>query len=268
MPFTDADYRDMQGLLRFGYVHLTEACFLLLRIEDAAAAGHWLESAPVATAEEQKPSPKTALQIALTCEGLRKLGLPEDLLSGFSAEFLSGMSGDENRSRRLGDVGENAPSYWGWGGPSDVPDAVVLLYARPGLLEEWKRSIETGLENSGFKLLQCLPTSDMGGVEPFGFVDGVSQPTLDWEGRRDVSGDQLTYGNVSMLGEFVLGYPNEYGKYTTRPVIPGHETGGLPAADDSEGYSDLGRNGSYLVIRQIEQDVRGLWQFLDKQVSG
>jgi len=111
MPFTDADYRDMQGLLRFGYVHLTEACFLLLRIEDAAAAGHWLESAPVATAEEQKPSPKTALQIALTCEGLRKLGLPEDLLSGFSAEFLSGMSGDENRSRRLGDVGENAPSY-------------------------------------------------------------------------------------------------------------------------------------------------------------
>jgi deferrochelatase/peroxidase EfeB len=268
MPFTDADYRDMQGLLRFGYVHLTEACFLLLRIEDAAAAGHWLESAPVATAEEQKPSPKTALQIALTCEGLRKLGLPEDLLSGFSAEFLSGMSGDENRSRRLGDVGENAPSYWGWGGPSDVPDAVVLLYARPGLLEEWKRSIETGLENSGFKLLQCLPTSDMGGVEPFGFVDGVSQPTLDWEGRRDVSGGQLTYGNVSMLGEFVLGYPNEYGKYTTRPVIPGHETGGLPAADDSEGYSDLGRNGSYLVIRQIEQDVRGLWQFLDKQVSG
>ena len=267
MAFTNADYRDTQGLLRFGYVRLTEACFLLLRIEDAAAAGRWLDNAPVTTAEEQKPPPERALQIGLTCEGLRKLGLPDDLLNGFSAEFLSGMSGDENRSRRLGDVGANAPEYWQWGGAGDVPDLVALLYARPGLLEEWKSSIEAGLTRSGFKLLQCLPTSDMGGVEPFGFVDGVSQPTLDWKGRRDVSGDQLIYENVSMLGEFVLGYPNEYGKYTTRPVISGQEKGGLPSAEDVEGYGDLGRNGTYLVIRQIEQDVRGFWKFLDKQVS-
>jgi deferrochelatase/peroxidase EfeB len=266
MAFTNADYRDTQGLLRFGYARLTEACFLLLRIEDASAAGHWLESAPITTAEEQKPPPVRALQIALTCEGLRTLGVPDDLLSDFSAEFLSGMSSDENRSRRLGDVGASAPAYWQWGGAGGVPDLVALLYAQPGLLEEWKSSIEAGLMDSGFKLLQCLPTSNMGGVEPFGFVDGVSQPTLDWEGRRSVAGDQLTYENVSMLGEFVLGYSNEYGKYTTRPVIPGQEIG-LPAAEDRNGHSDLGRNGTYLVIRQIEQDVRGFWQFLDKQVS-
>jgi deferrochelatase/peroxidase EfeB len=267
MAFANADYRDMQGLLRFGHVRLTEACFLLLRIEDAAAAGHWLESAPVTTAEVQHPLPTRALQIAFTCEGLRKLGLPDDLLNAFSAEFLSGMSGDENRARRLGDVGANASAYWQWGGAADVPDAVALLYALPGLLGEWKGSIEAGLMRSGFKLLQCLPTSDMGGVEPFGFVDGVSQPTVDWEGRRNVAGDQLTYENVSMLGEFVLGYPNEYGKYTTRPTIPGREIGGLPAAEDLDGHSDLGRNGTYLVIRQIEQDVRGFWRFLDKQVN-
>jgi deferrochelatase/peroxidase EfeB len=267
MAFTNADYRDTQGLLRYGYARLTEACFLLLRIEDAVAAGHWLENAPVTTAEEQKPPPTRALQVAFTCEGLRKLGLPDDLLDGFSAEFLSGMSGDENRSRRLGDVGANAPEYWQWGGAGDVPDLVALLYAQPGLLAEWKSSIEAGLTGSGFKLLQCLPTSDMGGVEPFGFVDGVSQPSLDWERRRDVKGDQLTYENVSMLGEFVLGYPNEYGKYTTRPTIPGQKSDDLPSAEDLEGSSDLGRNGTYLVIRQIEQDVRGFWQFLDKQVS-
>lgn len=267
MAFTNADYCDTQGLLRYGYARLTEACFLLLRIEDAAAAGHWLETAPVTTAEEQKPPPTRALQVAFTCEGLRKLGLPEDLLNGFSAEFLSGMSGDENRSRRLGDIGANAPEYWQWGGASDVPDLVALLYAQPGLLEEWKSSIEVGLTDSGFKLLQCLPTSDMGGVEPFGFVDGVSQPRLDWERRRDVKGDQLTYENVNMLGEFVLGYPNEYGKYTTRPTIPGQKSDDLLPAEDLEGSSDLGRNGTYLVIRQIEQDVRGFWQFLDEQVS-
>ncbi|HMH14545.1 MAG TPA: hypothetical protein VK578_15710 [Edaphobacter sp.] len=266
MAFTNADYSDMQGLLRFGYGRLTEACFLLLRVEDASAAGHWLERAPIATAEEQNPPPVRALQIGLTCEGLRKLGLPDDLLNSFSAEFISGMSGDENRSRRLGDVDVNAPQYWQWGAADDVPDLVALLYAQPGMLEEWKSSIEAGLTASGFKLLQCLPTTDMGGVEPFGFVDGVSQPKLDWEGRRNVTGDQLSYENVSMVGEFVLGYPNEYGKYTTRPVITEQEIG-LPAAEDLKSHSDLGRNGSYLVIRQIEQDVRSFWQFVDKQVG-
>ena len=29
---------DVQGLVRFGYGHLTEACFLLLRVKDPAAA--------------------------------------------------------------------------------------------------------------------------------------------------------------------------------------------------------------------------------------
>ena len=31
---------------------------------------------------------------------------------------------------------------------------------------------------------------------------------------------------------------------------------------------DLGRNGTYLVMRQLEQDVRGFWQFLYEQAGG
>jgi deferrochelatase/peroxidase EfeB len=30
---------------------------------------------------------------------------------------------------------------------------------------------------------------------------------------------------------------------------------------------DLGRNGSYLVFRQLQQDVRGFWQFIEKQTA-
>jgi deferrochelatase/peroxidase EfeB len=33
---------------------------------------------------------------------------------------------------------------------------------------------------------------------------------------------------------------------------------------DQPQKKDLGRNGTYLVMRQLEQDVRGFWQFVDK----
>jgi len=107
----------------------------------------------------------------------------------------------------------------------------------------------------------------MDGVEPFGFVDGVSSPTVDWERRRNPSGDKLDYENLVMLGEFVLGYPNEYGKYTTRPLIA-DSAANLPDAEDSPGLKDLGRNGSYMVIRQLEQDVRGFWRSVNEHSGG
>jgi deferrochelatase/peroxidase EfeB len=265
MAVSPVDYDDMQGLLRFGYGRLTEACFLLLRVQNAATAGIWLESAPVSTAKEQSSPPERALQLAFTSDGLRKLNVDEQVLNGFSAEFLAGMAGDENRSRRLGDTGANAPKYWQWGGPEKVPDAIAMIYAMPGMLADWRDSLEKELQQSGFELLQCLPTSDMGGVEPFGFVDGVSQPVLDWDQKKDVAGDKLSYENVSALGEFVLGYENEYGKQTGSPVVPKEAAKDLLETSSAPGYGDLGRNGTYMVVRQLEQDVRGFWRFADDQ---
>jgi deferrochelatase/peroxidase EfeB len=266
-PLSNADYRDMQGLVRFGYARLTAACFLLLRIDDLVAASTWLTQAPVSTAEIQSPAPSRSLQVALTHQGLRKLGVPNDILNGFSIEFISGMVGDDNRSRRLGDVGANAPEQWQWGSYNSVPDLMVMVYATPDQFEEWKDHLQSELSQSGFALLHCLPTSDMDGVEPFGFVDGISSPVIDWECKRDPSGDKINYENVVMLGEFVLGYRNEYGKYTSRPTVA-DASADLPLAEDSPDLKDLGRNGSYLVMRQIEQDVRGFWRFLEQHAHG
>jgi deferrochelatase/peroxidase EfeB len=42
----------------------------------------------------------------------------------------------------------------------------------------------------------------------------------------------------------------------------------LLAADDAPLKKDLGRNGTYLVMRQLEQDVRKFWQFLYEQAGG
>jgi len=108
------DYADVQGLVRFGYGHLTSASYALVRIKNADAAKAWLRSAPVTTAVEQKPPPNTALNIAFTAPGLEALRIPERIVAGFSHEFREGM-GQESRARQLGDVKNNAPDNWWWG---------------------------------------------------------------------------------------------------------------------------------------------------------
>ena len=42
MTTPDAEFADIQGLLWSGYGPLKQACFLLLRVTDAAAARDWL----------------------------------------------------------------------------------------------------------------------------------------------------------------------------------------------------------------------------------
>jgi Dyp-type peroxidase family len=261
---------DVQGLVRYGYRHLTEACFLLLRVKDPAAARAWLAQVRVTTAVKADPLPQTALQVAFTSEGLRALEVAPDLCEGFSAEFIAGMASDAARARRLGDVGANDPGKWQWGTGERLPHVAVLLYARSGLLAAWQQEIEAQYA-AGFVCIEHLSTSDTQGVEPFGFVDGISQPEVDWERQRPVRDqDQLEYSNVSCLGEFLLGYPNEYGLYTPRPLLaPQRDPGALlPRAEDVPDQADLGRNGCYLVIRQLRQDVQRFWHELDRLAEG
>jgi deferrochelatase/peroxidase EfeB len=266
---TSIDPKDVQGLVRFGYARLTEGCYLLLRIRDAGAARAWCAVAPVATAEIQAAPPATALQLAFTWAGLRALGVPLDVLAGFSAEFQSGMAGEESRSRRLGDVAASAPETWLWGGSAGDPDVLVMLFAMPGKLEQWRRTVQDSAFDSAFELIRSLDTTDLGGYEPFGFKDGISQPAIDWDGTGSAYSDQITYRNLAEAGEFLLGYPNEYGKYTDRPIVDSADGAAadlLPALD-VPAKKDVGRNGTFVVMRTLEQDVRGFWKFLDRQTG-
>jgi deferrochelatase/peroxidase EfeB len=268
MKDSGVDYADIQSLVRFGHGQMPEACFFLLRVKGRVAARSWLAAAPVLSAVERDPRPTTALQVAFTREGLEALGVPAPVIQDFSAEFISGMAGDACRSRRLGDVGVGSPATWQWGGPGNVPHLVVMLYAESGGLESLRSSVQDDAWHAAFEPIESLHTSNLDGTEPFGFADGISQPALDWDGARDHGGgDQLRYGNLLALGEFLLGYRNEYGKYTDRPLVD-DPTRLLPPAEDVPGKRDVGRNGTYLVLRQLRQDVRGWWQFLDRQADG
>ena len=253
------DSSDVQGLAAFGYGKMTGGVLFVCSCgsRNAEAARAWLASAPLSTAEYRQNPPPTALQVAFTPAGLRVLGVPERIIAGFSVEFLEGITGNANRSRRLGDTGWSDPAKWLWGSGDNAVHLAVMLYAERDL-DEWQRTVQRAPWSEAFEIAFTLGTSNMGGHEPFGFADGISQPEFDWKREQAAASDTITYSNEVALGELLLGYPNEYGKYTDRPLL---ETSDDPSdellpAEDRTAKRDLGLNGTYFVLRQLEQDVQ------------
>jgi Dyp-type peroxidase family len=109
-----------------------------------------------------------------------------------------------------------------------------------------------------------LDTATLSDQEPFGFRDGVSQPAV--AGLSTASPPQLSL----TTGEFVLGYPNAYGKLAPRPLLPAELDPGhiLPLDPQGSGRADLGLNGSYLVLRTLRQDVDAFWAYVSSVAPG
>jgi Dyp-type peroxidase family len=255
---------EIQGLVVRGYAHLQAARYVLLGIRDAAAARRFLTDTVPAITTAAARRPGRAVHLALTATGLRSLELPDAALAGFPPEFVEGLVAPA-RSRVLGDVDGSAPEAWEWGGPgTEAVDLLLLLYAADGgALEELARPIEAGYERGGVAEVHRLETEAIGDREHFGFRDGISQPIIAGLGRTGPA------EHVVRAGEFVLGYANEYGLLTDRPLVPADAdpAGALPL-DPATGEHDLGRNGTFLVVRQMQQDVPGFWRFAREAAGG
>ena len=100
--------------------------------------------------------------------------------------------------------------------------------------------------------------------EHFGFVDGISQPVIKGTRRRRNHNSSPIHQIAA--GEFLFGYRDEYGYYPPSPTTPSEfDPGGRLLAIDADGkpisgrsiVHDFGRNGSFVVIRQLAQDVEG-----------
>ena len=271
---------DIQGFITSGYGHLPHTAYLFVHVSDAMSGRRWLRHiAPLITTAGHWPvdnrgkliKPTSAVNLALTANGLLACGLPRSVLCTFPPEFMEGMASAE-RAHILGDSGENAAAHWEIGGPNTDPlHAVVIIHALD----------EATLDAANAAQRSLLATPDAGvrevvnglqrgyrpesGCEPFGFRDGIAQPAIN--GINDVRRAGVP------VGEFILGHANHYGLIAPTPVVPGNldPQALLPLSANpyhtGQDLRDLGRNGSYVVYRKLRQDVAGFWQFMKREAT-
>jgi Dyp-type peroxidase family len=248
---------DVQGLLLFAYKQHPRSRFYLLRF-DSGQPREWLRRVltDVTSGDEERDG-QYRFNLAFSAGGLRWLGLEDADLSTFQREFVQGMAHPE-RSYVLGDRYSDDPKDWHWGNAALPVDAVAMLYAQndEALLER-AAEVEKLLQKFGLVFRSEDVGLPEGGREHFGFADGLAQPFIRGSGRKRQPGDTKI-----ATGELVLGYSNAYGKVTAVPSAK--RRSGMrehPFPISGTDRVSFGYNGTYLVIRKLQQDVAAFWRY-------
>jgi deferrochelatase/peroxidase EfeB len=224
---------DIQGLILRSY-GMDSAAFFLLRVEKAALARRILGALPVTNGTVWDHKPASCLNIGLTFEGLRALGVAETSLASFPQEFAADAFG---RCNEVGDTGPCAPENWDYGLGKPGLHVLVLLFAQTAAIRDVQGALlqQSLLTEGAFSITTMLPGGVLpGGKAHFGYTDGISQPTLEGGVGNPFPDKQP----VAPSGEFLLGYPSQFDQLTYPVPSP----------------TELGLNGSFMVLRILEQD--------------
>jgi len=218
-------------------------------------------------------------QVAFTYRGLQRLGLSNENADNliFPNVFCQGVD-SVARSRILGDVEASHPDNWLWGSGEAKVDFVLMCYfsdasqADSGLVK-----IKEQIDKSGANIVfeQACDIDQKrgeGAKEPFGFVDGISQPIIKGT-RRSQHSNQSDH--LVAPGEILCGYPDQRDNISPSPTVNiGKDILNVlpqePFQPRQDAQKDFGFNGSYLVIRQLQQDVEEFDTFCEakaKEVS-
>lgn len=239
------ELHDIQGTVLNNRPMPYFGAYVAFRINDAEAARTMLQRLiPRVTSSADWAAPKEHawINVAFTWEGLRRIGLSQEILNGFPIEFRQGMAA---RAAFLGDVGRSAPELWDFPHGNSGFHVGLLVMASTSEGRDSKLAIgRHALE--GLKGIELAARLDVG-VPPtmrehFGFADGISRPFIEGQGGEPLPGQLLT-----KAGEFILGYENELGELAKGP-----------------GPEALWRNGTYIAIRKIYQDVATFRRYLQQ----
>jgi Dyp-type peroxidase family len=273
-PVEALDLEDIQGFIMRTYP-LPCARYVYVHINNSNAARNTLEkltndhitSSSVWQDDKQGNANgiKQALNIAITFKGLMALGLPASSLISFPTAFAEGMA---KRKILLGDEGDSDPGKWDkvWlDNNTDSKKAIHLWLAiftadesiRDSYYDQLAKLMKgaSGLTVLGFEdagLFKDPKTSQYLNIEHFGYRDGISDiefkgmPFQHVDGRGKLKPD----GSWEPLatGEFLLGYPDESPEW---PIAPMPHT--------------LARNGTFMAVRKLHQNVASFRKYLEEQ---
>lgn len=246
------DWADVQGTILRGYrVDLARHFVLQVRepVRARALLGKLLagdsDLPAITTAARWRAKPTSFLNVSITYEGLKALGVPAASLASFPSSFRRGAT-DPRTATLVGDVGDSDPTRW-IGGLSKGGDVHLILsiwvHKGSDALEKVSAALRAAFDAAAVELsahdAQALPDDQV----HFGYRDSIAQPTVEGAPprKRPLPDSQPEVP----AGAFLLGHPNQNGGAVYR-VLP----------------DELSTNSSFAAFRILEQDVAGFEAFL------
>ena len=187
-------------------------------------------------------------------------------------------------------------------GPTEAIDALILIYGKSKQaceLKLAKHATKLGLYEKDIVTVMTEPTArskafarvagkdglkELPMYEHFGFRDGISQPVIRGSQRAmkvtDVIDGNDGANDIVEPGELILGYVNSGGYTAPAITLPAERDDDDDLETDSPEFPsrfprfsgsrdadrrDFGRNGTFLAVRQLKQDVPGFKKFLKEQ---
>ena len=155
--------------------------------------------------------------------------------------------------------------------------ALLLLYdANETAAAARCQAVEQALAPHAVRVVHRLPLlldPDGKGIskDHYGFADGLSQP-VPYDDSALIGSDgkpvEKNPVNGVPLGEILIGHVNGHGEKAPGPIVPTDSAGrpeaaGLAPHESAEGYFDLGQDGSYMVVRELKQNVAAFWRSME-----
>ncbi len=209
-----------------------------------------LDKFPITWADATPDPERVDVSLGLCFRGLQRLAVPSTVLGQFLARAPAFASGAPLRAaEQLGDTGPSHATHWDRCFDLRSTHALLSLHAHDdrrfdAVLRRLRRlaaahEVQLSIVAGGH--FAEPPTNEVGHWVHFGFRDGLSRVHVNGCHRFSDSRPASRHE----AGEFLLGHANDHG---FNPWL-------LPTAHDD--VRAFFRNGSFGVLRRIEQDVVG-----------